>query len=298
MERREELLALLGDLPDMGRPVGAQLLEKRDMGGFDMETLVLDLNGIEPAHAYFAMPKNVAGKVPVVIYNHAHGGTYDNGRDEIIDGRKALRQPYYAELLTSMGFAVLCFDHWCFGNRRGRAEEVVFKEMLWRGQVLWGMMVYDSIKAVDYLHTRPEIDTSRILTMGISMGSTMAWWLAALDERVAACIDLCCMTDYEEAIATGGVNGHSIYYFVPKLLKYFDTSDINALIAPRPHLSLNGIYDRLTPPKGLDKIDKNMKRVYAEMGATRNWRMINYPIGHYETESMRAEIVNFLKEFI
>ncbi len=48
---------------------------------------------------------------------------------------------------------------------------------------MWGLMVYDSIKAIDYLQTRDDIDPRRIATLGMSMGSTMAWWLAALDER-------------------------------------------------------------------------------------------------------------------
>ena len=57
--------------------------------------------------------------------------------------------------------------------------------MLWHGQVMWGMMVYDSIRAVDYLVSRDDVDPGRIATMGISMGSTMAWWAAALDTRIA-----------------------------------------------------------------------------------------------------------------
>ena len=296
--KREQLLSLLGDLPDMDRQVSARIIDVQDMGDYTLETLMLNLNGIEEAPAYFALPKNCTGRVPVMLYNHAHGGAYDIGKEELLFGRKALQKPYYAQLLTSMGFGALCFDTWCFGQRRGRTEGAMFKEMLWRGQVMWGMMVYDSIKAVDYLCARPEVDPSRILTMGLSMGSTMAWWLAALDTRVCACIDICCMTDFEEAIINGGINGHGIYYFVPRLLKYFETADINALIAPRPHLSLNGIYDDLTPARGLEKVDAAMKKLYDDMGAAENWSMINYPIGHYETAQMRGEIVSFLKRFV
>src|SRR5437763_1866113 len=142
---------------------------------------------------------------------------------------------------------------WCFGERSTRTELDTFKEMLWKGQVLWGMMVYDNLRALDYLLTREDVNPSRIGTVGLSMGSTMAWWTAALDERVKVTIDLCCLTDFHELIETRGLDGHGIYYFVPNLLKHFDTSSINALIAPRAHLSLNGNYDQLTPPRGLDK---------------------------------------------
>ena len=49
---------------------------------------------------------------------------------------------------------------------------------------MWGMMVHDSLRAIDYLVGRPDIDPARIGTLGMSMGSTMAWWVAALDPRV------------------------------------------------------------------------------------------------------------------
>ena len=69
-------------------------------------------------------------------------------------------------------------------------------------------MVYDSIKAIDYLLTRPDVDGSRIATLGISMGSTMAWWVAALDPRVKVCIDICCLTDFEGSSSKqGGLMG-------------------------------------------------------------------------------------------
>ena len=48
---------------------------------------------------------------------------------------------------------------------------------------------------------------------------------------------------------------------VPGLLKHFTTADINALICPRAHLSLAGVYDRLTPPAGLHRVDAALQQV-------------------------------------
>src|SRR5690606_41351128 len=52
---------------------------------------------------------------------------------------------------TTLFRSALCFDTWMFGERATRTELDTFKHMLWHGRVLWGMMVYDSLKAVDYL---------------------------------------------------------------------------------------------------------------------------------------------------
>jgi dienelactone hydrolase len=159
-------------------------------------------------------------------------------------------------------------------------------------------MVYDSLRALDYLVSRPDVDRDRLGTIGLSMGSTMAWWTAALDPRLKVCVDICCMTDYEALIAAGGLDGHGIYYYVPALLKHFNTSTINALIAPRPHLSLAGNFDPLTPPAGIERIDRELRQVYAALGAPQAWQMLRYDSGHLETPAMRLESLAFLQKWL
>ncbi|MBE2271996.1 MAG: dienelactone hydrolase family protein, partial [Anaerolinea sp.] len=234
-------------------------------------------------------------RLPVIIYTHAHGGNYEIGKDELLTGRKSLVSPYGA-WLAEQGYAALCIDHWCFGERRGRSENAAFKQMLWEGRVLWGMMVYDSLKAVDYVVSRMDIDPDRIGALGLSMGSTMSWWLAALDTRIRVCVDLCCLTDFAALIETGDLDLHGVYYYVPALLKHFTTAQINALIAPRPHLSLAGTHDPLTPRAGLDRIDSELKQAYADQ--PERWKLLRYDIGHFETVAMRHEIKRFLETWL
>lgn len=295
--QREKLYSLLGDLPPRDREITAELVSEEEREGYILEVLTLDLNGIEPVPAFFAKPKSGGNAKPTILYNHAHGGGYEWGKNELINPRPGFQKPPYAEVLTSMGFNALCIDAWNFGERSGRTESSLFKEMLWKGQVLWGMMVYDSIRAIDYLCSRPDVDTNRIGTLGLSMGSTMAWWTAALDERIAMCIDICCLTDFDALIEARGLDGHGIYYYVPNLLKEgWTTGKINALIAPRPHLSLAGNYDLLTPAKGLDRLDAELKEVYSRAGAPEAWKLLRYPCGHMETHAMRSAIIEWLRQ--
>jgi pimeloyl-ACP methyl ester carboxylesterase len=233
-QRREELYRLLGWLPDRAHPISSRCIFTSVGPRFRVERLQLDLNGAEEVPAYFIRPSATEGPLPVVLYNHAHGGDYARGKDEVLTGTSYLCQPPYAEALTELGAAVLCIDHWGFGERRGRTESAIFKQMLWTGQVMWGMIVYDGLRTLDYLAARPDVDQARIATLGMSMGSTMAWWVAALDERVKVCVDLRCLTDYAALSETGGLDGHGIYCHVPDLPNHFATAEINALIAPRP----------------------------------------------------------------
>jgi dienelactone hydrolase len=295
---RKKLYSLLGRLPDRNRPIKVQVISREEKDDIILERLMLDLNGIEQVPAYFTKPKNASGKLPVVLFNHSHFGQYNVGKDEFLFGRKEMQTPPYAIALARQGYAGLCIDSWAFGKRATRTEQDIFKDMLWKGQVMWGMMVYDNLRALDYLETRNDVDMKRVATMGMSMGSTMAWWLAALDERIKVCVDLCCLTDFDELIANNGLSLHGIYYYVPDLRTHFTTSQINALIAPRPHFGLAGRYDPLTPVKGLEKIDANLKEVYKAAGVPDAWQLRIYPVAHLETEEMRKDILEFLKRWL
>jgi hypothetical protein len=296
--RRAELYSLLGPLPERDRPISVETVAVEEREEYVLEKLVLDLNGLEPVPAFFVRPLSGGGPRPTVLYNHWHGGQYDRGKLELLEGNPGLQDPPYALELVRRGACALCIDHWAFGERSGRTESEIFKQMLWHGQVLWGLMVYDSLRAVDYLCTRPEVEPTRLATLGISLGSTMAWWLAALDPRIRVCVDLCCLTDFQALIEQRGLDGHGIYYYVPGLLNHFTTAEINALIAPRPHLAIAGIYDALTPPRGLDRIEAELNQVYAQAGAPEAWQLLRYPCGHQETAAARAAILRWLDTWL
>ncbi|HEV7349926.1 dienelactone hydrolase family protein [Telluribacter sp.] len=297
-QRRQELYQLLGRLPDRHRPLSVKVVSREETDEIIVEKLLMDINGFQQVPAYFTRPKNATGKVPVVLFNHSHFGQYEVGKNEFMQGRKEMQSPPYALALARAGYAGLCLDSWGFGERKGPTELELFKEMIWKGQVLWGMMVYDNLRALDYLETRPEVDMQRVGTMGMSMGSTMAWWLAALDERIKVCVDLNCLTDFQTLIEVKGLNLHGIYYYVPDLLNHFSTSGINALIAPRPHLGLAGKQDPLTPLKGLEIIDRDLKAVYQKEGAPQAWQLKIYDVPHLENAEMRKDIMAFFKKWL
>jgi acetyl esterase/lipase len=296
--RRAELYRLLGKLPDRYRPIRKEMLAQEERDGYVLERWTVDLNGFEPVPALVARPRELNGPAPGVLFNHSHGGGYTIGKREFVEGRSYLQPTPYAKELTDRGYVALCIDHWAFGERSHTTEDDTFKAMLWEGQVLWGMMVYDSLRALDVLAERADVDPQRLATLGISMGSTMAWWLAALDERVKATVDICCLTDFQTLLAKKALRLHGVYYYVPSLLEHFTTAQINALIAPRAHLGLAGLKDELTPVEGLDIIDRALQQVYAAAGHPDRWQLLRYDVGHQETAEGRQEILAFLQRFL
>jgi len=298
--RRKELWDLLGDLPPRQEP-RARLLEKEEGPGYTLEHLELELNGVEPVPAILLVPDNRQQPAPGLLYIHAHGGTYELGREELVRGRDILEP--YAPVCARKGLVALAIDSWCFSGRRHRedgqrGEHDTFKLMLWRGQVLWGMMIFDELQAFSYLAGRSEVDPCRIGAMGISMGATKTWWLAALEPRVRLSIDLCCLTDYEELIKIDNLVGHGIYYYVPRLLKQFQAHQINELIVPRPRLSLNGRDDLLTPPAGVERIREHLLPLYEQYGNPDDCLIEMFPSGHGETPPMRELVLEWLDRYL
>lgn len=299
--RRAQLWSLLGDLPEPNPPK-ATLKKTEQHPGFTLEHLDLDLNGLQTVPALLLLPDNRPEKAPAMLYNHWHGSDYNVGKMELLQGTRAMEA--YAPVYAERGIVALAIDSWCFGDRapypdRGRqGEEDTFKEMLWYGRVLWGMMVFDAHQALTYLCSRPEVDPTRVGSFGISMGSTLSWWLGALDERITCCMDLCCLTDFEALIKNKGLRRHGIYYYVPALLKHFQTHEINELIVPRPRLSLNGRHDGLTPPEGVLRVRDHLLPLYEKHGNTENCHIELFDSAHEERPAMRELILAWLDKHL
>lgn len=296
--RRKQLFALLGGPPARKRRVTAKLLRREETPHYRLERLLVDAGGKEPIPALFTLPRTGKPPYKAVLFSHSHGGYYRLGKRELVEGNVYLASPPYAEVLAERGIAALAIDHLNFGERHRQAESALFKELLWRGQAQWGLMVFDSLAALDYLVRRPDVDGRRIAALGISMGSTMSYWTAALDDRVRVVVELCCLTEWEELIASRGLDEHGLYYYVPGLLKAFRTIDLLELIAPRPFLSLAGNQDPLTPPRGLDLLDRALKKLYRARGAPEAWKMVREDHGHFETETMRRAALEWLERWL
>jgi len=306
---RATLWQLLGALPPRPKSLEAKTIERtRRPEGFAVEKIAFDNDAGATVPGYLLVPDGLNGRAPAILYCHQHGGLYDVGKEEIFKKRPTPETP--AVELTQRGYVVLAIDAYCFGERSGRgpmgpgetgsAEEMTMSKLnLWLGRTLWGMMIRDDLIALDYLAARPEVDPRRIGVTGMSMGSTRAWWVAALDNRPAAAVCVCCLTRYQDLIATGRLREHGIYYFVPGLLRHFDTEAVVALIAPRPLLTLSGELDGGSPVGGVNKINAFAQKVYDLSGNGDRFRGNVYPgVAHTYTPDMWREMLDWFDRWL
>lgn len=241
--------------------------------------------------ATFLIPKG-EGPFPAVLYCHAHGGEYSLGRHELTEGARWLVAPYAPDFLAH-GFAVLAVDMPGFGARQIEGSEAsIAKACLWRGQPLFGCMIEDLIGALDWLTARPEVDANRIATLGVSMGGAHAFWLAALDKRIAACAHICMLADVRSLIVSGAHARHGDYLTVPGLLRKADMGDVAALVAPRPQFVAWGEHDQLTPPNARRAAMDRLRESYGSSAALVT--MVDPDAGHGETRKIREAALQFL----
>ena len=247
---------------------------------------------------YFLRPEAIRTPLPAILYCHAHGARYDIGRAELFDGRAALQSAYAADL-RGLGCAVLCLEMPCFGERREPGESALAKTHLWHGRTLFGRMLAELVSGVDFLAAHPGIDGDRIGAMGISMGGTHAWWLAALDSRIRAAANLCCFADLECLVASGEHDGHGTYMTVPGLLQATSTGRLAALAAPRAQFIGVGLRDRFTPTDCFDRARAELEDGYARAGAPDAIEFCVDPnTGHEETPAMRQAVLSFLEKHL
>jgi dienelactone hydrolase len=287
---RERLRGLFGMAEPQFELVSTQ---SRPSADYVIETLAFDMEGVGPVRGFLTRPATASGRLPAILYAHSHGGEYGIGARELLDGRTYLLTPL-GPVFARAGYVTLCIDMPTFGDRSNITESAAAKALLWHGRSLIGQMLGEQAAALSYLRRRDDVDPVRVGMFGISLGSTLAYWLAAVDPRLAAIAHLCCYADYETLIELGAHDGHGIYLVVPGLLNETSTGEIAGLVAPRPQLICVGDEDALTPPLSVDRALPATRRGYEAAGAGDALHVFRQPgVRHQETAEMRQRVLEF-----
>ncbi|HZY50461.1 MAG TPA: hypothetical protein VFE64_11855 [Devosia sp.] len=265
--------------------------------GYVVERLTFDTGTGTPVRGLLTRPV-AEGRFPAILYAHSHGDRYDVGAAELLEGREYLLGPWGPEL-ARRGYVALSIDMPTFGSQSVQTESSAAKALIWYGRSLIGRMLEQQMAALTYLGSRADVDGGRIGGFGISLGSTLSYWQAAVDGRLKAIAHLCCFADYATLVELGAHDHHGVYLLVPGMLNEISTGAIAGLVAPRPQLICVGRLDELTPPLSVERALRETEAMYAARGAAGALGFYEDPgAAHQETLEMRSRVLAHFARYL
>ncbi len=175
--------------------------------------------------------------------------------------------------LAKLGFFVLVVDAFGAGERGLSKKlgeyhgETVAATLLPVGLPLSGLQVYENMRAVDYLLTRPEVDGSRLGITGASGGGNQTMYAGAFDERFKAVVPVCSVGTYQSYIGSACC----MCEVVPGALTYTEESGLLSLVAPRALMVINATKDSLVFSVGESQksiaVAQHVYRMYGKAGS-------------------------------
>jgi len=206
------------------------------------------------------IPKGLTKPAPTILYVCGHGNVKKDG---ISYGAKASYQ-HHGGWFARNGYVCLTIDTLQLGEIEGIHHGTHRYDMWWwlcRGYTPAGVEAWNCIRSLDYLQTRPEVDGERIGVTGRSGGGAYSWWIAALDERIKAAVPVAGITDLQNHVVDGCVEGHCDCMFMVNTHRW-DYAQVAALVAPRPLLITNTDKDRIFPLDGVERVHWQVRKIY------------------------------------
>lgn len=226
----------------------------------------------------------------------------------------------WANELARRGYAVLVHDTFTFGSRRVRAADVppvlkgalvesdpesnqeieqynkfaaahehIMAKSLFSAGLTWpGVFSYDDQRALDYLCSRPDVDSARVGCCGLSGGGLRTVMLAGLDPRIRCACAVGMMTTWRDYLLNK-CHTHTWMCYVPGLPLDLDYPEILGLNVPNAVMVLNNSQDQLFTLPEMQRADRILAEVYRKAGAADRYKCGFYPGPHKFDADMQRD---------
>jgi len=213
--------------------------------------------------------------------------------------------------LVKKGFIVLAFDPIGQGERLQylnpqTGESVIGSptkehsypspQVFLLGKSIARYFIWDGIRGIDYLVSRPEVDSKRIGVHGLSGGGTQTAYISALDERVLASASAGYITSYRRLLESMGV-GDAEQNFYHGISSGIDHADFIEVRAPKPTLIMATTRDFFSI-QGSRETYAEVKRIYNLFGKPDNIEITEDDFGHGYTKKNREAMYAFFQKHL
>ncbi len=270
---RRKLLGLLkmNDLLTSKIPFDVRPIASEERPGYAFQEVEFNSTPGRRIKAIVTAPRTGSPPYPAVVSIHGHGGSR-----YVVYDRANVYKGFAAELAET-GYVTIAVD-------------VGQHEVYEPGRTLMGERLWDMMRCVDYLATMKEVDKTAIGCAGLSLGGEMSMWLAAMDERIAACVSAGFLTVMDQM-----EHNHCMCWKFDGLRELVDFADIYSLIAPRPLQCQNGLLE----PQGMFVVPlarqalKEIRLIYSDLGKPEN---VSLDVHHGEHEVDVPSLLEFFRK--
>jgi len=297
---KEKLMKIVGPFPEK-TPLNPKITGTLIKNGYKVEKLYYESQPDFYVTASLFVPDKLDGKAPAVIYcsGHTH------------DGFRSMAYQRVILNLVKKGFVVFAFDPVSQGERwqyfdpdfgkskiGGSTSEHSYSgaQCFLNGSSQARYMIWDGIRAVDYLLTREEVDPERIGITGRSGGGTQSSYIAAFDDRILAAAPECYISGIQRLLETiGPQDGEQNFYH--GLANGIDHADLLEVRAPKPALLITTTRDFFSIQGARETADE-IKGAYQAFEKPEYFQIIEDDDIHTSTKANRERMYAFFQKFL
>src|SRR5262245_1929197 len=297
---REKILQSIGGLPERA-PLNPRLTGTLKRDGYRIEKIIFESQPAFYVTANLYLPETGRGPYPGILMplGHENGGKAHDAWQRL------------AITFAKNGFSILLYEPISQGERvqlydpdlgESKVRQATSEHTLAGAQCLLlghsfaRHVIWDGMRALDYLISRPEVDSSRIGCTGNSGGGTLTAYLSALDDRIKVAAPSCYLTNWKSLLETIGPQDAE-QNLPPFLSDGLDQADFVMAFAPKPYLILSAARD-FFPIARARQTFREVKRLYGLMGAEEKLNMVEADDGHGYTRPRRLAAYRWMNRWL
>lgn len=294
---RQTLARLVGPFPEK-TPLNARITGVVEKEGFRLEKLIYESMPNFFVTAGLFIPDDLKGEAPAILFCSGHS-------------EAAFRRSLYQQTILNLvlkGFVVLAIDPIGQGERVHYYDDEIGESRIGgptkehsypgaqcfiSGTSIARYFIWDGIRGIDYLLTRPEVDPERIGCHGLSGGGTQCVYIAAFDERVKAAAPTGYITSFKRLFESIGPQDaeQNFYHGVASGIDHADLLEVRA---PKPTLIVATTRDFFSI-QGVRETFEEVKKAYDAFGEIENIQLVEDDYTHGYTRQNREAIYGFFQ---
>ncbi|MEQ8678294.1 MAG: acetylxylan esterase [Cyclobacteriaceae bacterium] len=299
-EVNETYRDIVGTFPEK-TPLNARVIGVLKREDFKVEKIIFEsMPGFHVTGSLF-IPNRLKGKHPAILYVSGHT-------------ELAYKYPNYQHVIINLvkkGFVVFAIDPVGQGERLQYFDPETGKsavggpttehsypglQCFLAGESVNKYFIWDGIRAIDYLHTRKEVDTNRLGVTGRSGGGTQSVFISAFDERIKAAAPENYVTSHRRLLQTRGPQDGEQNYF-HWLASGVALEDLLIMRMPKPLLLVTTTRD-IFSIQGAREVYEEVSRGYQAFGLMDNLTKVEDDAGHSSTKSNNEAIYKFFRQHL